>query len=65
MVESDEAVMHETSWMTAAQLGLLTEGQSVNVNRVVIHVAPHRRLVNIVTKIGSEPCEQCVLFLCI
>ena len=44
-VESDEAVMHETS-RTVAQLGLLAEGQSVN--RLV--VAPHRRLVNIVTE---------------
>ena len=44
-VESDEAVMHEAT-RTAAQLGLLAEGQSLN--RIV--VAPHRRLVNIVTK---------------
>ena len=44
-VESDEAVMHEAR-RTVAQLGLLSEGQSVN--RIV--VAPHRRLVNIVTE---------------
>ena len=45
VVESDEAVMHEAR-RTAAQLGLLAEEQSVN--RIV--VAPHRRLVNIVTE---------------
>ena len=44
-VESDEAVMHQAR-RTVAQLGLLAEGQ--RVNRIV--VAPHRRLVNIVTE---------------
>ena len=61
-MESDEAVMHEAR-RTAAQLGLLTEGQ--RVNRIVVRVAPHRRLVNIVTKIRSEPCEQCVFYFCV
>ena len=44
-VESDKAVIHEAR-RTAAQLGLLAEER--NVKRIV--VAPHRRLVTIVTE---------------